>query len=73
MGHQDFEAEVERIATLIHDRRYETALALTDELRRRLADVPGGAGSRASVLRDLVEASRLLAASLIALRAQQVH
>lgn len=73
MSFDELEAEIERIASLIRDRRYDTALALTEGLQARLATMPADDSTVAPVVRDLIEASRQLTESLITLRGLQVH
>jgi hypothetical protein len=69
----DLEAAVEEIAGLIRDRRWELALALTEQLEARIADAPLDAPPLPPAVRDLLAASKQLTASLITLRNSHVH
>jgi hypothetical protein len=70
---EDLEAVVEQIASLVRERRYELALALTEGLEARLAVIPFDDPTMPPAVRDLVQASRQLTESLITLRGLHLH
>lgn len=73
MSFDELQDEVERIGALVRERRFELALALTEQLQARIADIPRSDPTITPPVRDLIEASRQLTESLIALRGLQVH
>jgi hypothetical protein len=73
MSFQELEAEVQRIAGLVRDRRFDLALALTEALQGRIALVPENDPTVTPPVRDMIEASRQLTQTLITLRALQMH
>jgi hypothetical protein len=73
MDLSDLEAAVEEIAGLIRDRRWDLALALTEQLEARVADAPIDAPPFPPAVRDLLAASKQLTQSLVALRNNHVH
>jgi hypothetical protein len=70
---EDLEVVVEQIASLVRERRYELALALTEGLEARLATIPADDPTMPPAVRDLVQASRQLTESLITLRGLHLH
>lgn len=73
MSFDELKAEVEQIATLVRDRRFDLALALTEALQGRIALVPDDDATVTPPVRDLIEASRQLTETLITLRGLQLH
>lgn len=62
-----------RIESLLRERRYELALALTGTLEDVIAAQPSDAANLNPSVRDLLQASRLMTETLIRLRELRVH
>ena len=73
MNSEDIVECLREIEGLVREHRYELALALTVKLEEAIATLPPEDTSVSRSVRDLVQASRLLAETLIRLQDLRVH
>jgi hypothetical protein len=73
MRDTDVIVHLRRVESLLRERRYELALALTEILEEVLAALPDAESAVDRSVRDLLQASRLMTETLIRLRELRVH
>ncbi len=73
MRDTDVIVHLQRVESLLRERRYELALTLTEILEEILAGLPDAESAVERSVRDLLQASRLMTETLIRLRELRVH